>query len=368
MLLFVVIEHYKLNKIIKNIKNMEKNFNGQINISRDLRQNKQTIFGKYDLIDIIFIFFAFSISFLIGYILGFSKIKIFDEFTAIIISVIPMIVILAVGFKKVAGIRLFNYLRFLIIDKKTQNRKKFNADITQIGDKYIIGFLIDRKYINKYINKFFNFENLILMQVRYVKNIKKSENKIQLLLNLKYKKNDDIFIDIVNKFSFNTELKGLSNDELINYEKNIDLKFGNKNHQKQNIDIIKNFSFLNKLFIKKDDKEKEVKIKNSDKHYVIYMLNIYDNKKYKKFVNKVKRYAEVICYFKKIDNKKYVNTFLIVDREIKRKKQLTKIEKIDKLCNEYGVILDKLVREQETGKLAISYFMTNPFNNYREFR
>ena len=46
-------------------------FNGQINISRDLRQNKQTVLGKYDLTDIMFLVFGVGIAIVFAYLVGF---------------------------------------------------------------------------------------------------------------------------------------------------------------------------------------------------------------------------------------------------------------------------------------------------------
>ena len=47
---------------------------------------------------------------------------------------------------------------------------------------------------------------------------------------------------------------------------------------------------------------------------------------------------------------------------------MTKIERIEKICDEYAVIIDRLTNEQITAKLAISYNMINPFNNYRIYK
>ena len=65
---------------------------------------------------------------------------------------------------------------------------------------------------------------------------------------------------------------------------------------------------------------------------------------------------------------KYVNTFLAVKEEAKIGKKLTKLEKVEKLCIEYGIILDRLNRDQNAGKAAISYLLTNPLNAYRKYK
>ena len=314
-------------------------FNGQINISRDLRKNKQVVIGKYDLTDIIFLLLGFFVAIIVAYFLGFSPFKVMDEFLAIIIAIFPMLLIISLGFKKTAGIRQFNYLIMKSIDKKSRVRFNRKFDKTQIGERFIAGFLVDRKYVNKYINKFLSYENTQLLSVRYVKDNETNKNKIIFLLDLRYEKDDDIFLDLMEKFSLNKEIKVLSKNDLLNLQNEIDKKF-----------------------VKTSNKNDEYK------KYYIYMINLYDIKVYKKFINTVKRYCGVICYFKKDGKKRFVNTFLLIEDEVKKGKKLTKLEKIEKLCLELGVIIDGLTNEQEAGKEAMSYFMTNPFNNYRVYK
>ena len=115
-----------------------------------------------------------------------------------------------------------------------------------------------------------------------------------------------------------------------------------------------------------DEKENFDKYKN--KKYKIHMLNIYDVKVYKKFINTVKRYCDVICYFKRDGKKKFVNTFLLIEDEIKKGKKLTKLEKLENLCMDLGIIVDRLTNDQVAGRNAVSYLMTNTFNNYRVYR
>lgn len=316
-----------------------KTFNGQISISRDLRRNKQVVLGKYDMTDIIFLLLGVSVALIIAYLLGFSSYKKVDGFTAILISIIPMVVIISFGFRKVADIRQFNYVRMKILEKKSKVRVN-RIHIKNInGDKYIAGFIVDKKYVNKYINKFLQYENLSVLSVRYMKDIETNKNVIYILLDLRYQKDDDIFIDLMEKFSLNKEIKVLSKNDLLNLQNEIDKKFG-----------------------KTSDKNDEYK------KYYIYMLNLYDIKVYKKFINTVKRYSDVICYFKRDGKKKFVNTFLLIEDEIKKGKKQTKLEKIEKLSNEHSIILDKLINEQVVARNVVGYYMINPFNNYRVYK
>ena len=316
-----------------------KTFNGQINISRDLRKNKQVVLGKYDMTDIIFLLLGVSVALIIAYLLGFSSYKKVDEFTAILVSIIPMVVIISFGFRRVADVRQFNYVRMKIFEKKSRFRTNRIHDKSINGDKYIAGFIVDKKYVNKYINKFLQYENLSVLSVRYMKDIETNKNVIYILLDLRYQKDDDIFIDLMEKFSLNKEIKVLSKNDLLNLQNEID-----------------------KRFRKTSDKNDEYK------KYYIYMLNLYDNKLYKKFINVVKRYSDVICYFKRDGKKKFVNTFLLIEDEVKKGKKLTKLEKIEKLSNEHSIIFDRLINEQVVARNVVGYYMINPFNNYRVYR
>ena len=342
------------------------NFNGQVNISRDLRQNKQTVIGKYDLTDIAFLGLGLGIAIIVAYLLGFSPVKVVDEFTAITISIAPMILIISFGFKRVAGIRKINFMRMMSIDKKSKYRFNRKKDKSQAGEKFLAGFEIDRRYINKYINKFLSYDNLLVLSVRYIQDVETNKQKIYFILDLRYKQGESVFEDIVNKFTLNNEIKALSVDDLYKLEENNRIRFEAKidNKKKTKKPILTN------LFCKQP--LEEVKEKSADakisREYKILMLNLYDIKKYRSFINIVKLYADVVCYFKKEGKIKFVNTFLVVENEIKREKKLTKLEKIEKLSNEYGIILDKLSREQNAGKSAVSYLLTNPLNSYRIYK
>ena len=342
------------------------NFNGQINISRDLRQNKQTVIGKYDLTDIAFLGLGLGTAIIIAYLLGFSPVKVVDEFTAIIISIAPMILIISFGFKRVAGIRKINFMRMKSIDKKTKYRFNRKRDKSQVGDRFLAGFEIDKRYVNKYINKFLSYDNLSVLSVRYVKDVETNKQKIYFILDLRYKKGESILNDVVIKFALNNEIKALSVDDIYKLEENNRLRLETKNNCKRKTKK----SILTSLFKKRLSEEINEKDNNEtiSKTYKILMLNLYDIKKYRSFINKIKLYADVVCYFKKEGKIKFVNTFLVVEDEIKRGKKLTKLEKIEKLSNEYGIILDKLNREQNAGKSAVSYLLTNPLNSYRIYK
>lgn len=308
---------------------IEEKFNGQINISRDLRLNKQTVIGKFDLTDIIFLSVGILVAILISYILGFSLLKMMDELTAIFISLIPFSLILSFGFRRVAGMRQFEFIRMQQINKKTKFRvNRIKGDVKK-SDDFIVCAESEKRHVNKYLKIFLDYENLKLLSIRYLK------DRVIYLLDLEYKDVNNIFYDIVEKFSLNNELKSIPVEKM-----------------KEQEDI------LDKM------------IRNNE--VVVYMLNIYNPKNYRIFIEKAKSYATVLQYFKIIEKVKYVNTFLIIDKEEYKgkinKNKITKIEQVENLCNEYEIVLDRLNKEQNASREAISYLMTNPFNAYRVYR
>ena len=370
---------------------MEKRFNGQINISRDLRKNKQTVIGKYDLIDVIFLSIGFGIAFVVSYTLGFSPFHITDEFSAIIISLFPLLIVVWLGFKRTAGIRQFNYILMKNIDKKSRTRFNRIKDKTQVGEKYIVGFEIEEGQVDKSIDRFFSYMNLSQLSIRYVKDYITNEDKIYILIGMRYNKNDDILADLIDKFYKNNELKTLTYEQLSELEEDHRLKFIEivDNHKsvfnsiketissymhkwfskhtgiRSRFSSIVNKYFGEYIFKKKQEKNiKEIKqMRYQDRSFIIYMLNIYDSDKYNEFITEAKRYADVISYYKLVDRVKYVNTFLIIEDD----KEISNIKTIEKLCEEKGVVLDRLVNEQAAARNATSYMMTNPFNAYRVF-
>lgn len=301
-------------------------FNGQINVSRDLRQNKQTVIGKYDGLDIIFLSIALFTSIITAYLLGFYF-KIIDEFVSVAIALIPLTLIISLGFRKTAGMRRVFYILMNLMYKRSKVRENriYEKNTRRAGNRYLVMLRMEPKSINKYIKKCLKYDNLNRLQVRMTKDKNRKLSEIHFVLELIYSKNESIMSDMIKKFSLNEVFTGISVEETEIYEKEL----GN-------------------------DRK-------------IFMLNLYDKKIYKEFINKVKKYCEVVCYFKKVDKKIYVNTFLLIENEKRKGKRLTKEDKVLTKCNEYKVLVDELSKEQKSAKYAVSYLMTNKYNAYREW-
>lgn len=301
-------------------------FNGQINVSRDLRQNKQVIIGKYDGLDIIFLSVGLFTSIITAYLLGFYF-KLVNEFLSIVIALVPLTIIISFGFRKTAGMRQVFYILMNLMYKRSKVRENRVNEINtkRTGEKFLVILKIKHKSINKYIKKYLKFDNLDRLQIRWTKDKRKKASEVHFVLEFTYNKNESIMSDMIKKFLLNDEFIGIPVEEIEIYEKEL-------------------------------EKDKKV-----------FMLSLYDKKIYKEFVNKVKKYCDVVSYFKKSGKKIYVNTFLLIENEKRKGTRLTKEDKVLTKCNEYKVLVDELSKEQKSAKYAISYLMTNKYNAYREW-
>ena len=301
-------------------------FNGQINVSRDLRQNKQVIIGKYDGLDIIFLSVGLFTSIITAYLLGFYF-KLVNEFLSIVIALVPLTIIISFGFRKTAGMRQVFYILMNLMYKRSKVRENRVNEINtkRTGEKFLVILKIKHKSINKYIKKYLKFDNLDRLQIRWTKDKRKKASEVHFVLEFTYNKNESIMSDMIKKFLLNDEFIGIPVEEIEIYEKEL-------------------------------EKDKKV-----------FMLSLYDKKIYKEFVNKVKKYCDVVSYFKKSGKKIYVNTFLLIENEKRKGTRLTKEDKVLTKCNEYKVLVDELSKEQKSAKYAISYLMTNKSNAYREW-
>ena len=348
-------------------------FNGQINISRDLHQNKRTIFANFDITDLIFLALGFISLFFTVYLLSFVF-KIVDEFTAIIISLFPLIIFITLGFKRISGIRAFNYIRLLLIDKKNLVRFHWKYDNSQIGERYIAGLIVDEQNKDKYINTFLNYKNLSVLSIRYIYDDEKCKYYVLFILSLRYSKRENKYDDLAKKFLKVNDITALSADDILELEKDLSYKFLTFNSKDEIIRKLKRKIFINlcckhleHVLIKNEIELEKKRKKYCGKEYRVFMLNIYDTKKYNDIISDLKNYADIVCYFKKVEGEIYVNTFLMVEYDSATQSKNFNQLKVDEICNKHGVILDNLSKNQIDGRFAMSYLLTNNINGYRKY-
>lgn len=401
------------------------NFNGQINISRDLRQNKQTILGKRDFTDLVFIVIGISVAVLLAYFLGFYF-KVLDEFSAVVISLIPMVIILTFGFRKKAGIRWIYYLVASMYEKKSKNRsnRELLTNVIKINKR-----TVNKEKQKNEKHKTNIFKNIINIY-KDTKN-KKNENK-------KINENDSVDVNtskketnnkiVIDKTIFVLETDGNIKDLALGYieKSNIEKVQVRLKNENKKLLLLENFSYKTFLndYIKKEvndivKNEKWLKKLKDKIKYLIYEKKKYYNK-FNKFLNlssynvnyfdeKTKGILEDFNaknlkfiniddeFIKNLNIKEkrvymlhlYTNsTYELLINELKKVSEvvvnLIKFhekyyvstfiifegidDKVFEILNKYNAIVNKLTNEQGTAKSQVGYYMFNPFNNYREYK
>lgn len=354
-------------------------FNGQINVSRDLRQNKQTILGKRDLLDIIFIVVGVLVAGIITYIFGFL-IKVVDESLAVVIGLIPLVVILSVGFRKKANMRYIFYLAMNLISNHSsmRNNKAKISDVLNINetidnnignDKAIIVLKTKKDNIKEYIKKYISNDLISRVQLRMYKD----RYIILLELNYSYKTFLDIYTDNEYKtIGINKNKKENFKEFLNRLREKLHYKLVTKKKYYHKYSKFINFELFNKDFIPKDlhiivDDIKSNKIEyitiNDEyinsldiKNKKVQMLHLYNNEFYDRYIDEIKEYAEVVIYIILVNmDDIYISTFLILDKDTEIK-------------TDGNIVINNLATEQGIAMSQTTYHMFNPYNNYRIYK
>lgn len=406
-------------------------FNGQINISRDLRQNKQTIFGKRDLLDIIFIVIGVSSAILVSYLLGFY-LKIIDEFLAVFMGLMPMVLILILGFKRKAGIRYIFYLLMNKISKCRNNRtnkeninevlseekKKSKKSILlrekrQISIKSILPLKILKKKTNdnvksgkildennksesiiikvsnknkKIFNKIIlvfeaNVDNVTELIKEYLSNeivsriqLRLKEDKCILLVELNYSYKEFLSLYIKNEYKtigVQTNKKGKIKEFANRMKQKINYICKTKRKYYTKYSKFVNFEALSREFIPKIlcDFYDDIKSKK--------LVFIPINDEYINSLNIKNKKVQMLHLYKNSEYIEIINEAKtkseIVIYVIKKEEKIYistyfVIDKEKEISLSKNVIINKLMREQGVAISQVLYHMYNPYNNYRFYK
>lgn len=353
------------------------NFNGQINISRDLRQNKQTVIGKRDLTDIIFLVLGVGISCLTGYLFGYY-LKAIDEFATIFVAIIPLVIVMLLGFRKKAGMRYFYYVMMTLISKCSKNRynkSKFfnvidkeklvvNQRSKNILDKVILILSVNKEDIKETLKKYLNNEIVYRIQLRI------KGNQILMLLELNYSYKDFFKVYTNNEYKSVREKKEKKESiksfikrqrEKLYYQLFKKRKHNNKGCKSINLSLL-NRDFMPKefkdlydslldnglFFIEKDENVKNIKDKK------VFGLHLYNNSDYEAIVSEISLNNEIVIYVIKHNKKIYLSTFFILDKD-------------SEINTNKNIVINTLKNEQEIALLQCTYNMFNPYNNFRYY-
>ena len=120
----------------------ENTFDGTINISSNIKDNKNTIIGKFDLKDIFFILIAGIVGILILSLM-LAVLSIRNMFLIFIVLAIFEVPIVTLGFFKIYNIPIIDYIKMKSKSDNKSYRKQIRKRKKGKEDKFILTICID---------------------------------------------------------------------------------------------------------------------------------------------------------------------------------------------------------------------------------
>ena len=238
-------------------------FTETINISSNIRDNKNTIIGKFDLKDILFILIAGVVG--IGVLsVMLVALSIRNMFLILIVLALFEVPIVTLGFLKLHNIPVLDYIKMKNKSDNKSYRKQILKKIKSKADKYLLTICIDN--VGARETRPYEESQSCTGELREPQ-IDRSEQVINDLYEIIYYKNIEIKI-LFNKIYLTIEVEDLSKvhyDKLFDYLRiNKDIKYIS-NVDISNFEIyINSLKFLNKKYGKKQSKRiSELKTKLS---------------------------------------------------------------------------------------------------------
>ena len=228
-------------------------FTETINISSNIRDNKNTIIGKFDLKDILFILIAGVVG--IGVLsVMLVALSIRNMFLILIVLALFEVPIVTLGFLKLHNIPVLDYIKMKNKSDNKSYRKQILKKIKSKADKYLLTICIDN--VGARETRPYEESQSCTGELREPQ-IDRSEQVINDLYEIIYYKNIEIKI-LFNKIYLTIEVEDLSKvhyDKLFDYLRiNKDIKYIS------NVDIsnfgiyINSLKFLDKKYNKKQKK------------------------------------------------------------------------------------------------------------------
>ena len=241
-----------------NIQNKNENtFDGTINISSNIKDNKNTIIGKFDLKDIFFILIA-GIAGILILSLMLAVLSIRNMFLIFIVLAIFEVPIVTLGFFKIYNIPIIDYIKMKNKSDNKSYRKQILKKLKSKADKYVVTICIvderariARPYGVAYGTHLYSMGELYEPQYNGLEQVMND-----LYTNMPYK-NIELKI-LFSKVYLTIEVEDLSKvhyDKLFDYLRiNKDIKYIS-NEDINNFEIyINSLKFLDKKYNKKQNK------------------------------------------------------------------------------------------------------------------
>ena len=356
-----------------NIRNIKENeFDGTINISSNIKDNKNTVIGKFDIRDLLFILIAGVVGLVVlSVVIAILGVKnLFIVFIALAVLEVPIITL---GFLNLYNIPALDYIKMKTKSDNRVYRRQERRVEKEKKDKYLMAFVVryDISRLEEVINKIQSF-------------IPFKEVEIKIMFNMIYISIDvreDFQIDYSKLFDYlrkNKDIKYVSSEDIRNYGVYIDtLKFAKKKIAKRRVkEINKAKQELSRLKVSEEVNERfnyltNRIIESKDREYIkIYKILLYEVPIDLSIFNELRRVSNITCHLNvdekdniQLLNLNYLNTFIeIVGKEEVR----GSTENIEELDNEVKKILDqykviyKEIREERVLR-SITFLMENSY-------
>lgn len=362
-------------------------FSETINISSNIKDNKNTIIGRFDLKDILFILIAGVVGIgVLSVLLVVLSIR--NMFVILLVLALFEVPIVTLGFLKLHNIAVLDYIKMKNKSDNKSYRKQILKKIKSKDDKYILIFAVNciRSTYSAHTTRSYDCvgelrepNSTILEEV--ISTLHRFIPYVNIELKIEFNK---VFLVVEVKESFNISYEGLLNylipsntikfisyEDIKNYETYIhSLKFTNKKYNKKFINTInRNKEKLKKLKSAEAKVDNRVNltsnvVSNKDIEYfrviklilykVPFDINIFD---------KLKDYCSITSHILvnsdtiELSKLSFVNTFLSIygnEEEI-----ATKLIKVSEILDENHILYKEI--NEEKVKDSLLFLLENDF-------
>lgn len=353
-----------MNKLFKN----KDEFDGLINISSNIKDNKRTIIAKFDLKDLLFI--------LIAIVVGIIVITIFLILFGLR-SILPLIFtlgiielpILTLGFARIYNMPFSDYLKMKRISNNSVNRLKIIRKKSE--EKFLIHLEVKKENIEKVLNDIKKLVNLKSYEISILKNIS------ILVLNIDVNGNTNLYKDFLIYLIKSNDIKYISLSDIKKY--NFFIKTCFLVDEKYSKDNIKKLEKLKKVKLEEYKKDEKLNkniftnnktsnlgseiLTNNDKFIKVYKILLYKHPIDDGFLQEVDLYNKVI--YGKCDDSdfslktiNYTNTFIYIigDNE---DKVIDNSIILENMFKKYNIIFNEI--NEENVKSSLYLMMENRF-------
>lgn len=345
----------------------QKEFSEKINISSNIKDNKNTIISKFDLKDILFILIAgiVGISMLSVLLVVFSIRNMFLIFIILALIEVPIVTL---GFLKIHNIPVLDYIKMRIKSDNSQYRKQILKKRKIKADKYILTICFDFTRLEKIIRELYLFIPYKYLELKVLFG--------QTYLTLEVDNISKVLYDkLFDYLRLNRDIKYISNEDIKNYDMYIgSLKFINRKYAKTHNKVILELKLkLNKL--KKVDELKDrydyltnriVDLK-ANEYIKVYKFLLYKSPFDITMFEELKEFCNITSYITIVDiydvqnisltNFSFVDTFLDVIGNLEEIE--SNALKINEVLKKYHVLFKEI--NEEKVKDSLLFLMENRY-------